>query len=429
MKILHLSKNDIKGGAARAAFRVHTSLRRLGFDSTMLVVNRQSDDPSVTAITPSMDLATRLRRRLRRRQILREFAGYHATRPTGLEPFSDDRSAHAIDLVRQLPPCDIITLHWVAGFVDYQSFFSALPQATTVVWRLADMNVITGGCHYDDGCGKFLDGCGQCPQLGSSDPLDLSKRIWERKRLTFHSLNPSRLHVIANNNWIADQSRKSPLLGRFPVTVIPNMIDTDVFAPRDQCFARDVLGVPKDAKVLLFAADSATNKRKGFAILAEALEGLSEVGNIFLLSVGGGKPILDSRIQHVHLGHISNDRWLSLVYSAADVFVIPSLQESFGNTVLEAMACGTPVVGFDVGGIPDLIRPGITGQLVPVGDSVALRHAITHLLNAPSMCRQMAAECRKIVLEEYRYELLAMRYAALYESLPHQERLGCSRGV
>lgn len=429
MKILHLGTNDIKGGAARAAFRVHTALRKLGYDSTMLVANRDSDDPTVTAFAPSRDFATRLRCRLRRRQIFREFARYRATRPPGVEPFTDDRSMHAIDLVRQLPPCDVINLHWVAGFVDYHAFFSALPQRTAVVWRLADMNVMTGGCHYDEGCGKFLSGCGQCPQLGSSDPLDLSKRIWERKRRTFDSLNPSRLHLVANNTWTADQIRKSPLLGKFPVTIIPNMIDTDVFAPRDQYFARDALGLPKEAKILLFVADSATNKRKGFLVLAEALKGLSEVGNILLLSVGGGKARLDSRIQHVHLDRSSNDRWLSLIYSAADVFVVPSLQECFPNTALESMACGTPVVGFDVGGIPDLVRHGTTGQLVPVGDSGALRHAITHLLNAPSTCRQMAAECRKIVMEEYSYDLLGMRYARLYESLPHQERPGCCESV
>ena len=310
--------------------------------------------------------------------------------------------------MRQLPPCDVITLHWVAGFVDYQAFFSALPQGTTVVWRLADMNVITGGCHYDDGCGKFLDGCGQCPQLGSSDPLDLSKRIWERKRLTFHSLNPSRLHVIANNNWIADQSRKSPLLGRFPVTVIPNMIDTDVFAPRDQYFARDVLRVPKDARILLFAADSATNKRKGFAFLAEALEGLSEVRNIFLLSVGGGKPILNSRIQHMHLGHISNDRFLSLIYSAADVFVIPSLQESFGNTVLEAMACGTPVLATPRGAVPEVVIDGRTGFIA--ADLNELADAVSRLGEIDRVA------CRDHVEREFSPTRFAQRWERLIHS-------------
>src|SRR5262249_40637291 len=160
---------------------------------------------------------------------------------------------------------------------------------------------------------KFVDGCGQCPQLGSSDPFDLSQRIWERKRLTFHSLNPSKLHIVAHSHWIADQIRKSPLLGRFPVTRIPNMVDTDIFAPRDQSFAREVLGLPKEANVVLFAADSATNKRKGLAVLAEALEGLSEIRKIVLLSVGSGKPMLDSRIHHRHLGHISNDRYLALI--------------------------------------------------------------------------------------------------------------------
>src|SRR5205085_9475994 len=132
---------------------------------------------------------TRLQRRWRRLQILREFGGYQDTRPTGLEPFTDDRSQHAIDLVRQLPNCDVITLQWVAGFVDYHAFFRSLPEHIPVVWQLHDMNVLTGGCHYDQECGKYRNGCGACPQLGSTDPEDLSRHIWKRKHAVFNALD------------------------------------------------------------------------------------------------------------------------------------------------------------------------------------------------------------------------------------------------
>ena len=389
----------------------------------MLVAHRDSDDPTVTALVRSMDLATRLRRRFRRSQILRAFAGYQATRPTGLEPFSDDRSQHAIDLVRQLPPCDVIHLHWVAGFVDYQAFFRALPQRTAVVWQLHDMNVMTGGCHYDQDCGRHINECGACPQLGSTDPEDLSREIWKRKQVVFGALEVNRLHIVVPSRWMLELVKDSPLLSRFPVTLIPYGVDLEDFAPRDRRLAREVLGIPQGAQVVTFLSDNLTNRRKGFSFLSAALSELRQAHNLFLVSVGSGKPPVSGPIPCLHMGYVGNDRWLSLMYSAADLFVIPSLQDNLPNTVLESMACGTPVVGFDVGGIPDMVRPGRTGQLVPVGDSVALGQAMTLLLNAPRTCQQMAVECRKIVMEEYSYKLLAMRHAALYESLPHQERL------
>jgi glycosyltransferase involved in cell wall biosynthesis len=419
MKILHLSTNDIAGGAARASFRLHWALRKQDYDSTVLVAHRGSDDPTVTALVRSTDLATRLRRRSRRREILREFTSYQATRPTGLEPFSDDRSQHALDLVRQLPPCDVLYLHWVAGFVDYQSFFGALPRSTTVVWQLHDMNVMTGGCHYDQECGRHMSRCGACPQLGSTDPEDLSRQIWKRKQGVFGALEANRVHIVAPSRWMFDLAKASPLLARFPVTLIPNGVDLEEFAPRDRGVAREVLGIPQEAQVVMFVSDNLTNRRKGFSFLNAALSGMTQADNLFLLSVGEGKPMVTAPIPGLHQSHVTSDQWLSMMYSAADLFVIPSLQDNLPNTVLESMACGTPVVGFDVGGIPDMVRSGTTGQLVPVGDSVALGHAITRLLNAPSTCRQMAAECRRVVVEEYSYEFVVRRHAALFDSISH----------
>jgi glycosyltransferase involved in cell wall biosynthesis len=419
MKIIHLGSNDIIGGAARASFRLHWALRKQGYDSTVLVANRQSSDPTVKTLALSVNFSTRLQRRWRRRKILGDFERYHVTRPTGLEPFSDDRTVYAFELVKQLPPCDVLNLHWVSGVVDYQAFFSTLPQRIPVVWLLHDMNVMTGGCHYDDGCGRFMNGCGVCPQLGSTDPEDLSRQIWKRKQEVFGALEANRLHIVAPSRWMFELVKGSPLLSKFPVTLIPYGIDLEEFAPRDRSFARDVLGIPQGAQVVMFVSESLTNQRKGFSFLTAALPGLTQTHNLFLLSVGKGKPPETGPIPCLHIGQVWDDRWLSLIYSAADLFVIPSLHDNLPNTVLESMACGTPVVGFDVGGIPDMVRSGTTGQLVPVGDSVALGHAITHLLSAPSVCRQMAAECRRVVEEEYSYELVARLYAALYQSVSH----------
>ncbi len=417
MKIVHISTEDINGGAALAAYRLHRGLQRVGYESTMFVAKRSSCDPTVVAFAPPTDFASRVRRRLRREGIARDFGHYRASRPAGYELFSDDRSCHGGTILGQLPPCDVINLHWIAGFVDYEGFFNTMPHGTPIVWRLADMNAFTGGCHYDDDCGRLINGCGACPQLGSTDPEDLSRQVWKRKQSVFAALEVTRLHIVALSHWMLKLVKDSPLLSRFPVTLIPNGVDLEEFAPRDRRLAREVLGIPQGAQVVMFVSDYIVNRRKSFSLLSQALSGLMQVHNLFLVSVGNGKPPVAGPIPCLHMGHVNNDRWLSLIYSAADVFVISSLQDNQPNTVLESMACGTPVIGFAVGGISDMVLDGLTGLLVPPRDVDGLRVAISDLLRDPARLAGMRDHCRRIAVEEYSRELQVRRYSELYKSL------------
>ncbi|MEO6436357.1 MAG: glycosyltransferase, partial [Tepidisphaeraceae bacterium] len=164
-------------------------------------------------------------------------------------------------------------------------------------------------------------------------------------------------------------------------------------------------------------AESVANVRKGFRHLADAVSGIRGTDNLLLVSVGGGECDLPANLPHLPLGKISNDRMLSTIYSAADVFVIPSLQESFGQTVIESLACGTPVVGFASGGIPDMVRPGETGWLAPTGDTAALREAIVESLRDPQRRESMAAICRRVAVEEYSLDVQARAYVELYRTL------------
>lgn len=416
MRILHLSTNDLSGGAARAAYRLHTGLRRAGVDSTFLVVNRQSDDPSVRALPAATGLA-RFQQRLRGRIIREQFQRYAGTRPKGFEQFTDDRSRYGADLVRAMPPADVVNLHWVAGMLDYRSFFSTVTKRTPVVWRLSDMNAFTGGCHYDEECARYLAACGACPQLGSHAAHDLSHQVWRRKRAAFDQVPPGRLHIVALNSWIADEVRRSSLLAGVPVTRIPNGLDTEVFAPQDRALARSTLGLPQDARVLLFVAQSLNNRRKGFGQLVEAIAGMTDVPGLHLVSLGKSGGEIDPRIPHLNLGSLSNDRLIAMAYSAADLFVIPSLQDNMPSTALESIACGTPVVGFDAGGIAEMVRPEVTGLLAPKGDVAALRAAIVALLADEPRRKAMGERCRQIALAEYRQEIQAQRYIELYQSL------------
>ncbi len=396
---------------------MHKGLRQLDQDSFLLVAYRYSDDPYVAEIVRSRSFAARLRRRARRYVLHRSLAPYAPSRPAGANYVSDDRSDLGWDLMRQLPTCEIVNLHWVAGLVDFGSFFRTVPQRSPLVWTLHDTNPFTGGCHYYGACRRFNDGCGACPQLGSVIDSDLTRAIWQRKKAAYSRIPDGRLHVVAPSRWLAGEARQSALLGRFPVSVIPNGLDTEAFGPRDRATARDVLGIPRGARVVLFAADSIGDRRKGFAPLAEALAPLPADAGIHLVSVGKNAVSPNIRLPYLNLGFFKNDRILSLVYSAADLYVIPTLDDNLPNTVLESMSCGTPVVGFEVGGVPDMVRNGVSGFVVPKGDTTALRQAVLRVLDNVALRSEMSQNCRRIAVEEYDIKLQARRYMTLYESM------------
>jgi glycosyltransferase involved in cell wall biosynthesis len=417
LKVVHVATVDAGNGAAIGAYRLHRGLRGQAIDSKMFVSQKLTDDPDVVVFRPSRDLVSRLRRRVRRELITRSMKRYGHARSPDLETFSDDRSQHGADVVTQLPAADVVNVHAMLDFVDYRAFLARVPARTPVVRTLRDMSFFTGGCHANGGCDRYIARCGACPQLGSSSDRDLSRRIWERKQAAFNHVAVGRLHIVATSTWMAREAKHSGLLRDFPLTIIPNALDIDAFRPRDRAWARDVLGIPAAARVVLFVADPLSRRLKGFARLAQALEALRHTPNIFLVSVGSGRPPVNVPVPHLHLGPIRHERLLSVVYSAADVFVIPSSQEAFGQTAIEAIACGTPVVGFAVGGIVDTVRPGVTGLLAPAEDVAALGEAISSLIDDPVARAKLAANCRRIATEEYALEIQAQRYADLYRSL------------
>lgn len=417
--IVHVSTDDVTGGAARCAYRLHRGLVADGHESRMLVRRKRSDDPTVTRFRPGRAPGRRLARRWRRWRIRRDHDRWADSAPEWREPFHGDRSEYGGEVAGALPECDVVHLHWVSGLVDLVGFFDRIPPDLPVVWTLHDMNLFTGGCHYDWGCGRYRERCGACPQLGSGDEQDLSREVWRRKDELFSALSSDRIRLVTPSRWLAHRVEESSLLsGRFPVEVIPYGLDTEGdFTPRDRGFARDLLDVPAEADVLLFAAHSVENARKGFGLLREALEGLACREDLWVLSLGKGEPELPRGIGSRHLGYVSEDRFLSVVYSAADLFVIPSRQDNLPATVLESMACGTPVVGFAAGGIPEMVRPGETGGLAEDGDVDDLRRVLENLLDDDARRVRLSTRCREVAVREYALERQARDYAAVYRSL------------
>ena len=383
----------------------------------MFVLEKDSDDPGVIQYNPPRDLSSRIRRSLRRKAIARDIERYAATAPAGMSFFTHDQTAYGSDPWRHLPDNDVLQLHWISQFVDYRAFFASLPPGKPLVWTMHGMEALTGGCHYDGGCGKFTQECGACPQLGSRKEHDLTRKVWQRKRASYEKRRPDKFYLVSPSRWLRDEAKRSSLLSRFPCSVIPNGLDTEVFAPRDRRFARETLKIPLDARVALFVADGVDDPRKGFQLLAQAISGLGSSSNIFLVSLGIGRPPEFQAFQHLHIQPVNNDGLLSCIYSAADIFVAPSVQDNLPNTILESMACGVPVAGFAVGGIPDAVQSGVTGLLARPGDVAELRTIISQMLRDDGKRTEMSHNCRTIAVREYSLETQARRYAELYQNL------------
>ena len=416
MRVIQVSTQERGGGAAIAANRLHLGLKRIGVESGMLVRDKYSQDPDVRQVPLKTGLMQRGIRALRRKLHNRVRQNYMKTALETLELFSDDWAVGYEHMAPFVAGSDVVNLHWVAGLLDYTRFFKALPKTMPNVWTLHDMNVFTGGCHYTLGCNRFADGCGACPQLGSKAAQDISAQVHRRKSLALSRLDPERTRIVATSGWMQEQARKSSLFRRLQVDRIPLAIDTKMFMPRDRTVGREIFGLPQDATIILFVADSVGNHRKGFDLLQKALCDLHLDQPLVLAAIGN--PVeLGSGNNVVSLGRISDERIMSFAYSAADLFVFPTRAESFGQVVMEAMACGTPTVSFDVGGVPDMVRPGVTGLLAKAEDPASLREAIVAILNDKERRERMTKQCRDIAVREYGLEVQARNYQKLYEEL------------
>src|SRR5215469_8246378 len=360
LKVLHLSTFDGDDGAARGSLWLHRALRAQGCDSKMIVGCKRGTDPTVSRMPGSLArLWTRARMKLDALPLRR----YQSSEPMASFWTVGWVPSRMGGLARQFAP-DVVHLHWVgAGFLPVR----ALKQfKCPVIWTLRDMWPFTGGCHYTDGCSRYEQGCGACPQLHSDRDHDLSRAIWDGKRRHWSKVD---LWLVPISDWLADCARSSALLRGHPIEVIPNGVDLGRFQPTDKLLARERWHLPADRPVIVYGAMRATrDPRKGFRELLAALERLrASAGRSDILFVvfGDLKPgdLPDLGIESRYLGYIADDLRLAELYSSADVAVVPSRQEAFGKTVVEAMACRTPVVAFDTGGPRDIIDHRVDGYL------------------------------------------------------------------
>ena len=416
MKVTIVNEGDWGGNAYKLVTQLTGSLNREGIEVTCLVRVRRGISPLVQTLGFPADLRSRLVRGARRIRM----SCKHYRWPQHVaawEGFDSGFTQYGRQLLSAVTDAEILNLHFVSQLVDIGVLLPAATARHQVVWTVHDMNPFTGGCHFDGGCDRFVSGCGCCPQLARCSTHDLSAWAWERKAEALAAVAPSRLTFVAPSRWMAKQLHRSPLTTRFPIRTIPYAVDLETFKPRGKTLARDLLGLPQNKRIILFAAQSIHNKRKGFSLLCDALRLLADIEDVCLVFVGVCTAKLPVPLPRYHLGYFDNDRLLSLAYSAADIFAAPSLQDNLPCTVLESLACGTPVVGFDVGGIPDMVRPGSTGQLVEPGSAAGFAEAIRQLLINDAHRREMAECCRLTAEREYSPQRQARSYMELFETL------------
>lgn len=410
MRVLLVHYSDSisrSGGGPIAMHRLHLGLKRANVDSKILCKAKTSDFADSVAIPPS-----------RRMQRLAESLIGRVTVPLGLQDMHCLSSFNIKDC-QAYRDADILNFHGLqGGFFNYL----ALPSLTADkpgVLTLHDMWPFTGHCSISYDCERWKTGCGHCPYLDASPPVerDATKIEWKLKNWTYKHSN---LAVITLSTCRTEQVKRS-MLNRFPIHQIPNGIDTETYQPLDREQCRALLGLPLKKYVLLFAAAKLHQFNKGSDLLVKALQNFPETlkRETVLLTLGDRGEVLTDAIgiQAVNLGYVGSDRLKAIVYSAADLFVLPTRAESLPLVLQESMACGTPLVSFRVGGVPDVVRPGITGYLAEPEDAQDFRNGIVQLLEDRALRTWMGQQCRTIAVKEYVLELQVQRYIELFQQL------------
>ncbi|WP_373032451.1 glycosyltransferase family 4 protein [Sulfurovum sp.] len=410
MKVLIVNTSDVQGGAARAAYRLHKSLLVQNIDSKMLVQSKSSDDFTVETTS-----STKMQKGLNKLRPMIDSIPVRFYKERTKTVFSPSwfGFGDVIDKINKINP-DIVHLHWINdGMIKIEDLTRI---KVPVVWSLHDNWAFTGGCHIKWECEKYKESCGACPRLGSTKENDLSRKIFKRKERTFSQMY--NMTIVGLSSWLNECSKNSTLLKDKRHINLPNPINTDLYRPFHKERSRELWNLPKNKQLVLFGAKDATsNINKGFIELGESLHQL-ESNNIEFVVFGGTEP-KDS--QHFgfkthYLGYLHDDISLVTLYSAVDVMVVPSLQENLSNVIMESLACGTPVVGFNVGGNSDMIEHKKTGYLAKPFESTDLTNGIEWVLNNPDY-DELCQNAREKIVSTFDSIVVAKKYIELYKNL------------
>ena len=406
MKILHVNTNAEVGGAAIAAQRVHYGLLKEGIHSVFLFKHGIEKDKTFKKYPYQWYLINKIQKKCKKFLLNKN--------PKSPTLFSiDSKISFSANYINSLD-VDIVHLHWVNNFLTVGDIAKI---NKPIVWSLHDMNPFTGGCHYDEGCDEFKANCIKCRVLNAGNSCARSQKMLETKLLLWKD---KKIIVNGLSNWIAKSAKESKVFSDKKIINIPNPIDTNIFKNIDKGFARKEVDIPHDKKIILFGAWGVNSDlRKGHDLLEKALRQIkSEKGNISILLIGElTNPKLFQGFNVVPMGFVSEDEKMNLIYSAADIFISPSRQENLSNMILESLASGTPVLGFDIGGNKDMITHKLNGFLAKPYSTEDLAKGIDWMLENDNRLKNLSHNARETIINKFDNKIVIPEYIELYRKV------------
>jgi glycosyltransferase involved in cell wall biosynthesis len=409
VRIIHLSYSDIIGGASRATYRIHQSLLKQGVYSQLWVNEKLSK--CFTVEEPFNKISKNLKR-------LRRYITFPLLKVIKTNvPIHHSISLLPSNWVKLInnSDADIVNLHWIQR--ETMSIKDISKIKKPIVWTLHDMWAFCGAEHYTND-NRWREGYYSNNRPNYESGFDLNRWTWNRKKKYWK--NP--IHIVTPSTWLAKCVSESALMKNWPVSVIAHPIDTDHWKPMDKKNARQFLNLSQDTNLILFgAAGGGKDPRKGYDLLLSALEYIkadNKIKKIELVVFGQSKPKsqLDLSFPIHYFGHLENDLILRTFYSAVDLMVVPSRQDNLPNTAVEAQACGTPVVSFDIGGLPDIIEHQKTGYLAKAFDTRDLANGIIWVLEQNDY-NKLGNNAREQAVEKFSEKKIAEAYVSIYKKL------------
>ena len=411
MKILHLIAGDLSGGAARGAYWLHRAQREIGVESSVITDSRSVlNDRFVHSVGHDSfkHFSARVLNKI-------------ANTPTLLYPkrkriiFNTGFSGIDISKTTQYKQCDLVHLHWINGLISIKGIGDI---KKPIVWTLRDMWPLTGGCHYAMECENYTAGCGQCPQLGSNSVKDLSRYVMLQKQLHF----PRNMTLVGISEWLSNCARTSAAFTSQRITTISNNLDVDAFRAKPKPIARQELGLELDKRYILLGAQNIKDFYKGFDLLMGCLMHLKG-SDYYLLTFGNADEAVigAAGLPFRNFGFLHDNKSLSTLYSAADVFIAPSRMEAFGKTLVESMACRTPVVCFDATGPKDIVDHKVNGYKATAFEPIELAKGVEWIMNQDEAAYEaicFSAETRARTV--FDSQVIAQQYKSLYEEILNQ---------
>lgn len=373
MNILHINSHD-NGGAAIAAIRLHKAMLNSGIDSKILFryKTNYSVPFSYQYSAPAKSIFSKVINRFKSKKTqTRLDLKYNLTGHFSLINKYDCNIRH-LSIYKE---ADIIIFHSISNFIALESFLAK--NTKPVIWTLHDMNSFTGGCHYSESCTKFTDRCNNCPILMDTDDQNTSEKELIKKIKLFEKKD---IRIVSPSQWLKSFSEQSRSFHLFNHYLIPYSIDTSIFRYYNRESTRNILDLPSDKTVILFICDYISDKRKGFDLLMGALEFVDK-SKIHVCVVGNNFDAADKIPSYTYFGRVNDEFKMALIYAASDVFILPSREDNLPNVMLESLCVGTPVIGFSIGGLKDILKTGENGVLIDNISSTDLAEAITSFIN------------------------------------------------